>query len=97
MIEKYIAGLLERMGLDSAHRAQASAHLAWGIVFPWVFGWWGLVLWVVVGVLIQELIVDGHLKRIRTRTETPEELRDLVWDLVTRSAGSVAYILMAIF
>lgn len=35
----------------------------------------------------KELIIDGHLKRIRDKTETPEGLLDMKADLITRFAG----------
>lgn len=91
MIERWLDAQLARTGLDPRQRLQASSHLAWGIVFPWVLGWWGLAAWIA-WTLYKELHVDGHGRRLVRGEESLEQFVDLCWDLATRSAGAVLYV-----
>lgn len=95
MIERWLEDRLEAFGWSKVERLQASSHLAWGIVFPFVFGWWGLACWLG-WTAYKELVVDGHLTRIRAGTETRAALVDFAWDLATRTAGSVLYVVLAV-
>ena len=55
---------------------------------PWLFltafGWIGLVLH-------KELIKEEHWKRIKDKTETEEQRKDLISDIVTKLMGLVFY------
>ena len=69
--------------------------IAWSVFFThWCryskWFWLTLPLYVTI-IVFRELYIDGHLKRILKKTESPEEFKDLKMDLFTKLIGIVGY------
>lgn len=72
-------------------RAEFGCHLGFGFAVPlFVHYLWGndsfilaLALWATYSV-VKEVVIDGHLKRMRNGTETPTERKDFWTDLLSR-------------
>lgn len=92
LLEKYLRKLTWLNLSDAQLVAEFSAHLGWSLGYLFIaqriFGEERLLTcaWVwVIYCVYKELIEDGHLIRRIKKQETPEETKDLVTDLLSRT------------
>lgn len=80
--------------------AEFASHIGWSLGYLFLtyclFGDGYLVLsaylWVFYSV-VKELFEDGHLKRIIKRTESKEDFKDFITDLLSRIIGPLLFIM----
>ena len=101
MKKRYPKGLKDPLKMEDAS-FHVNFYLTLGLLInilalhfsPWIN--MGLVA-LFIHIFVKELILDGHLKRIWNKTESPKVLLDLKADLITRLAGLVIPAVIAIF
>lgn len=96
-----ILGRISFLNINSPQLlAEFASHVGWSLGYLFVvycfmgdsFLLGGAYLWVGYSV-VKETMEDGHLKRICKGTEPPEELKDFITDLLSRTIGPLIFII----
>src|SRR3990167_1578060 len=102
-IDTWLAKLAKKLPFlnmeNPLEEARALVHFSTGALWACFFAhlarhsplWFLSLLPWILYIAYKELLVDGHLERLKNGTETDEEKKDLISDIVTKLSGLLFY------